>query len=919
MSSRLSRAVVWFLRLALALYPSRFRRRFESEILQAARVDLQQSLHGGPTAFAATSAREVVQAVSGIIPQHRLERAHRNLPSLGVRIMQALRSLASDVRLAVRALRQAPSFTLVALSVLALGIGASTAVFSVVDAVVLRGLPFDEHDRLSVILEYDPGEPEHWRPTTMPTFLDWRREQRSFESFGGVARSSFPMRGTSDEPIIVPAMRVTQGFFETLRVRPLLGRTFTVADESASAPRVMAIGYGFWQRHLGGAPDVIGRTIGRDNESWEIVAVMPEGFTYPVASSRPTDIYVPARPAGNDAARGGGRNYSWTAIGRLRANVSAAEAQDEMHAIMASLDGEYPKWIEGAGARVMSLHHHLVGGVRSWMLLLLGSVAVVLLIACANVANLMLARATVREREMGIRSALGAGRWRLTRMLVVEGLVLAGTGAAAGLLIAQGAVSIITASLPETLPRAASIAVDLRVMAVAAAAAVATGLLFGLLPALQSSRPDVARALRDGGRSVTSGRGGSLRSALVVSEVALAAMLLVGAGLFTASWVQLMRIDTGFDHKRLLTFGVGRRSDPGALEAARARGPEAVTAYFDDVRRKNFLYVRAMLEAVGRVPGVAGTAAVNGGVPLTGSYMRTGVTLPEGQVAAISSDVADALSDAESIDLREVTTGYLELLELPLIKGRYLTDADAEGGIVINEAAALKYWPGRDALGQQIAVDDRKRMRTVVGIVGDIRHLGPEGARRQEAYVPFNGTSGALVIRTAGDPMSVLPAVKRAVWSVDSDQVIPDTNVTLESHLDALVAQRRFSMALLALLGGLALVIAVAGVYGVMAYVVSQRTQEIGVRMALGARPADVVSMVMGRAGLLVTAGLAIGCAAAWYVSKGVQTFLFLIASNDWRVFAASAIVLGVAGIAACAVPARRAAHVDPLIALRGD
>ena len=918
MSSRLSRAVVWLLRLALALYPSRFRRRFESEILQAAHVDLQQSLDGGPSAFAATSAREVVQAVSGIIPQHRLERARRNLPSFGVRLMQAFRSLAGDVRLAVRALRQAPSFTVVALSVLALGIGASTAVFSVVDAVVLRGLPFDEQDRLVVVLEYGPSVSAEGQVTTMPTFLDWRREQRSFESIAGVARSSMRIRGASDEPLFATAMRVTQGFFETLRVRPQLGRTFTLDDESPSAPRVAAISHAFWQRHLGGAPDVIGRRIGLD-DPWEIVAVMPEGFTYPVASSRPTDVYVPSRPAGNDAARGGGQNYSWTGIGRLRAGVSAGQAQEEMHVIMASLDREYPDWIRGSRARVMSLHHHLTGGVRSWMMLLLGSVVVVLLIACANVANLMLARATVREREMGIRSALGAGRWRLTRMLVVEGLVLSVAGAAGGLLIAQGAVSIITASLPATLPRAANIGVDLRVMAVAAAAAVTTGLLFGLLPALQSSRPDVARALRDGGRSLTSGRGGSLRSALVVSEVALAAMLLVGAGLFTASWVQLMRIDTGFNHERILTFGVGRRSDPRALEAARARGSEAVTAYFDDARRKNVVYVRAMLEAVGRVPGVAGVAAVNGGVPLTGSYMRTGVTLPEGQIAALSSDVAEARSDAESVDLRQVTTGYLEVLGLPLLKGRYLTDADAEGGIVINEAAALKYWPGRDALGQQIGVDDREAMRTVVGIVGDIRHLGPEGARRQEAYVPFNGSGGDLVIRTTGDPMSVLPAVKRAVWSVDRDQIVPDTDVTLESYLDALVAQRRFSMALLALLGALALVIAAAGVYGVMAYVVSQRTQEIGVRMALGARPADVVSMIMGRAGLLVAAGLVIGCAGAWYVSKGVQTFLFLVASHDWRVFAASAVVLSLTGMAACALPARRAAHVDPLIALRGD
>lgn len=907
---RAVRAVVALVRAALALYPARFRRRFGREIVESAESDLNQA--ATPAAFAGTSARELTYAVSGILPQHRLERAHRQHPGGAPRLNRILHAAGSDVRQAVRALRKAPSFTIVAIAVLTLGIGISTAVFSVVDAVVLRGLPFDEHDRLAVVLEYGPKISATGHVTTMQTFLDWRREQRSFETLAAVVRTSIQMRGENGEPLYVPGQRVTQGFFETLRVQPVLGRTFTLQEESVSAPRVVTISHGFWQRHFGGDPDVIGQALTLNGESWEVVAVLPPGFAYPAASPRPTELYVPVRYGRDDITKSTARMYMWTVVGRLRPGVSMVQAQDEMQIVSAALDADSPEWYQGSRARALSLHHHLVGPVRDWMLLLLGAVTLVLLLACANVANLMLARATVRAREMGIRAALGAGRWRLTRMLVIEGLVLALAGAAIGLLIAHIAVAAITASLPATLPRAADIGVDLRVIGAAAAAAVTTGVLFGLLPALQSSRPDITRALRDGGRS-TAGRGGATRSALVVSEVALAAMLLVGAGLFTASFVQLMRIDTGFDYEQLLTFEISTRIDRQALDEASQKGHEAALAYYEDLSRQFLPRLRAIVGAVGRVPGVEAAAAVNGGVPLTGSYSRSGVYLPG----------RDELTGEDSVDLRHVSAGYLELLRVPLIAGRYLTEEDVAAAaqvIVVNESAAARYWPGRSALGQQMGHNIEDGMRTVIGVVGDIRHLGPEGARRQEVYVPLDATTGAsLVVRTAGDPMTLLPAIKRAVWSIDPDQYVPSIDVTLESHLDQMVAQRRFNMALLALLGVLALVIAAAGVYGVMAYVVSQRTQEIGVRMALGARPADVVSMVMSRAGLLVAAGLLIGGAAAWYLSAGVQSFLFLVAPNDWRVFAVSIIVLGVSGMAACAIPARRAARVDPLIALRGD
>lgn len=907
MSPRARRVVLALVRATLAFYPARFRRRFGPEITSDAENELAQA--STPGAFAATSARELSQAVSGILPQHRTERAYRRAPGASRPRAAVFETLATDLRHAARGLRKTPSFSLIAIGVLALGIGSATAIFSVVDAVVLRGLPFPDHERLAVVLEYGPSTSPQGQVTTMQTFLDWRREQQSFETLSAVARTNLTVMNERGEPLRVVGQRVTHDFFQTLGVAPLLGRAFTPEEERAEAPRVVVLSHAFWRSHFGGDPEVLDQGLEADDVRWRIVGVLPPGVSYPVATTPATDVYVPARITQSDTVRGRGRNYTWTAIGRLRPGITAAMAQDEMSAITASLETASPEWYPGTRARVVSLHHRLVGSVREWLILLLGSTALVLIIACANVANLMLARATVRAREVGIRAALGAGRWRLVRMQVAEGLLLSVSGAIGGVLLALAAVSIITASLPSTLPRAADIGIDLRVLGVAMAAAVALGMLLGLLTALQSSRPDITAALRDGGRSMTAGRGGTLRSGLVVAEVALAVMLLVGAGLFTASFIQLMRIDTGFDHERVLTFSVFAPFDPQAREQAQREGRD-----YQAERVRAFMpRLQAMLGEIAAVPGVDGVAAVNGGVPLTGSYMRSGVLLPG----------REELTGADSVDLRQVTAGYLELLRIPLIRGRYLTGDDVRSGakvVVINETAAARYWPGADPLGQQMAHNREDGMRTVVGVVGDIRHLGPEGSRQQEAYVPLEKTSGAsIVVRTSADPATaVLPNLRRAVWSVDPRQYVPN-DVTLSEMLSQMVAQRRFNMALLALLGVMALVIAAAGVYGVMAYVVSQRTQEIGVRMALGARPADVVSMVMGRAGLLIAAGLVIGGAGAWVAAEGVQPFLFLVGSNDWRIFATAAASLAAAGLVACLLPARRAARVDPLIALRAD
>jgi putative ABC transport system permease protein len=807
-----------------------------------------------------------------------------------------------DLRGAVRSLRQSPTFTAVALIVLALGIGAGTAIFCVVDAVVLRGLPFDEHDRIVAVLGVDTKRATTFGggSSTPQTYLDWRRLQESFEGLALVGSAGFRLRNEAGEPANGRAQRVTHEFFPTLRAAPWLGRAFDANDEIDGRHRKVILSYGFWQRKFGGAPDVVGKTLELNEESWEVVGVMPRWFAYPVASTQPTDLYVPVTFKAEDKTRGGSRNYNGIAIGRLKPGITPLQASDQMNRVAAALDEQYPKWEPGWRVSVVTLHHHLVGKVRGWMLMLLAAVALVLLIACANVANLMLARATTRAREMGIRAALGASRWRLIRGLLVEGLVLALVGAAIGVALAYGGVHSILAWLPTGIPRVAAITIDWRVLGAAIAAAVVTGLIFGIVPAFQSSRPDLTRALKDAGRSTTAGGATHrLRSTLVIAEVALAVVLLVGAGLFISSFVKLVRIDPGFDYSNILTFGVGKRFPTGTK--------------FDDMTVPGSAYLEQVLEAVRRVPGVQGVGMVQGGLPLTGNWSRTRVTLPGGR----------EFKDDDSIDRRTVTSEYIQVMRIPLRRGRLLNEHDREGApnvVVINEAAARKYWPGVEAVGQPLKINNKDM--TVVGVVGDIRHNGLEQPARPEAYIPFAQDRqffATIAIRTSGDPVTLYPAVKAAIWAIDSEQRFTADTVTLEGYMDRLIAQRRFNMALLALFGALGLVIASVGIYGVMAYVVAQRTNEIGVRMALGATRGSVLRMVLSRAVLLIASGLAIGGLGAWSLSATIKSFLFEVEPNNVWIFLSALATLAIAGLLATAIPARRAATVDPLVALRQE
>jgi putative ABC transport system permease protein len=816
-----------------------------------------------------------------------------------------------DLKAAFRSLRSSKDVTLAALIVLTLGIGATTAIFSVVDAVVLRALPFEEHDRLVAVGERPaPGsrtaantrEPDALGFVAPQNYMDWAAQQRVFESIAAIASGWLTLREPGVEPESLVPQRVTAEFFDVLRARPAIGRAFTADNEVPGRDRVAVLSDALWRRRFGGDPGIVGRTIPLDDVeagqgTYEVLGVMPSGFAYPVAVNRPTDIWIPyVIPADQRIRNPTNRSIYLQVIARLKPGVSLAAAQSQMDQIGAALEVANPQWNKDIRIGVRPLIDHVVGSsTRSWMLMLLGAVGIVLLIACANVANLQLARATVRERDIGIRAALGASRWRLVRQLMIESLLLSISGTVCAIAIGWWAVEILRNAMPESLPRVTAIALNMRVLAVAAGLSLISGALFGAVPAVQSSRLDVSTALKDGGRSSAGVRRQRLRAALVIAEVALAVILLVGAALFIGSFLSMMRIDLGFSPDNVLTAQI---SPPFQFRSVVVRPTNRAPAFVDIVER------------IRRTPGVLNASM--GGVPLSGgNIISTSVTIP-GKLE---------LTAGESIGITTVTPEYHNALKIPLRRGRLFTSTDRQGTAlvaIINESAARKYFPGEDSIGRSIGIEGD---RTIVGVVADVHRSSFEMAPRTEAYIPMEQSvaiGSELVIRTSGNPYDVLPQVKAAVFAVLPD--VPLRNIrTMDELIATRVAQRKVSMLLLGLFGLLGLVISAVGIYGVMGYLVSQRTREIGVRMALGATRAHVMRMVLLNACVLVVSGLILGGAAAWYLSAAARTFLFSIEATDPRAFAAAFLLLALAALVASAIPARRAASVDPMVALRAE
>jgi predicted permease len=797
----------------------------------------------------------------------------------------------SDLRLALRSLRATPAFTAVALVVLTLGISATTAFFSLVDAVVLKGLPFPQAGRLMAV-----GETQFASGSVAaPNFFDWRAGQHVFEDLAAYQSKNGLIVRDNGEPTSLRTYMVSASLFPMLRVSPTIGHAFTAAEEVDGRDRVALISSGLWQRRFGRDPNIVGRTLATEAGAWEIVGVMPEGFTFPIGLQNPTDLWVPYVPPKDEYPRGNGdnRNYNAQALGRLKDGVTIEQARAEMVQITAGMKVAFPNWfrdVKDEGVSVIPLQDAVVGKSRAWMLLLLGSVSFVLLIACVNIANLMLARATTRVRDVGVRAALGATRWQLARMFLVESLALSLTGTALGIAVAWWGLDILTASLPAALPRLADVAINLRVLTAASVAAILTGVLFGTLPAWQFSRPRLSDALREGGRSGSAGSTRQrARTALIVAEVALAVVLITGAGLFVSSFVRLVNVDLGIDTSQVITVGVYPRYP---------------------AKERNVAAMADLLTRIQAIPGVD-AVTITGNVPLRGGYSRTRLTLP-GQPPPESA--------TSGPDIQTITADYFKVTRVPIAAGRAFTEADRDPGaapvIMLNESAVRQFFGDRIPLG---AIVECNGTRTVVGIVRDVRLGGPESPMRPSVYIPSDRsglTGGTIMARTSREPALIAPALRTAIHASVPDLVIP-TPATLDDLFQRMIAQRKFNAVVLGLFGALAIVIAAVGIYGVMAYLVAQRTAEIGVRIALGAQPGHVLRMVLGRAGALVGVGIAIGLSAGWALGRFVDAFLFQVRAHDPIVYAVGAAVLLLAGMLAAFVPARRAARVDPISVLR--
>lgn len=806
-----------------------------------------------------------------------------------------------DLRDAARSLRSSPAFTGVVLIVLTLGVGASTAIFSVVDAVVLRDLPVGRSDQLMVVGQL--RQPSRFVGLAPQDFGDFRARQDVFEDLAATSGGG-AMSFSGDPTDSIRATRATAHLFSVLQVTPHLGSTFSPANEIDGADRVAVLSDGFWRRRFGADPTVIGRTIATDKGEWQVIGVMAPGFSYPI--TRSVDMWIPltSPPAERvRSATGYHADRIFDVVGRLKPGASPAQAQARLVSIAGAIAPQFPDWFRSWSPMVKPLRETIIGAdVQSWMLMLLAAVTFVLLIACVNVASLMLARATARSREMGVRAALGASRPQLVRGVLTESLLLSALGTSCGVAAAYGAIDVIRTLLPQNLPRSADIAVNWRVLFAAAATSIVTGLICGLLPAIQATRPNLARSLREGGRTASASRSRQrLRAILVAAEVGLAIILLVGAGLFMSSFVKLSSVDLGLDYRRVLTVGIARS---GRLTTPAMRAAEAarVSALVNDA-----------LPVIRSLPGVESAAALSGTRPLEGGSDRVNVVVPGHE------DEFKSVEDAA--DLYRVTPSYTSVLSVPLIRGRVFQASEEIGDppvVLLNEAAAVRYFPERDPIGQTIRIAGD---RTVVGVVHNLRAGGPETDVRPEAYLPFEhgeNPNAYLVIKTKDDPAAAITAVKSAIRSVAPDLPVTDVR-TLEDFLGKMVAPRKFNMLLIGLFGALALAIASVGIYGVMAFVVEQRTAEIGLRMALGAQRREVIGIILQRALAIMTSGVAAGLLVAWPLSQTVRAFLFHVEPHEFVVYAGAAFVLLSAGLFAAFGPARRASRVDPVIALRAE
>jgi putative ABC transport system permease protein len=809
----------------------------------------------------------------------------------------------NELRYALRSLRRSPSFALAAVVALGLGIGATTAVFSVVDGVLLRPLGYAEPDRLVVVYARHPQQGDFYSPS-YPDFRDWRGQAGDvFDGMAFLRSESLLLRGTDGAQRLNGA-HVSEGFFAVLGTRPLLGRAFLPEEERPGGPRVLVLKYATWQGRFGGDPTVVGRTLDFGEGAYTVIGVMPRDFTYPAWG----DVYAPlaAIPQAREVLEQRDFRVDNRVIARLRPGVSEAQGTARLEALSRRLAAAYPAENADWNAMVVGVREEMVSGVRPALLVLFGAVTLVLLVACADVANLLLVRATARSRELMVRAALGASRWRVARLLLAEALLLAVAGGALGLVLAGWGIDLLKAAAPANLPRLDDVGMNAGVLAFTVATALLTALVFGVAPALHAARLDLAAGMREGTRGAGTGaRRQRLRSGLVVAQVALALVLLVGAGLLLRSFAGLRRVDPGFDPERLLTL----RVEP---PAARYDTPEKLVALY-----------RAIEDAVAALPAVERVGFVNH-LPVTGTSVVSPMQVEGRAPESAAQDV---------VLFRVADERYFAALGQQVVKGRGLTAADmapSATAVVVNEATARQYWPNEEPLGRRITlfkqapgrVDFGQPVRgEVVGVVRDVIFRRPGEPAVPEAYVPLPVNpwrSAFLTVRTRGSPEAVVGPVRRAVVAVDAD--IPVAAITPVAELLAdRLAEQRFSVTLLAAFAGSALLLAAIGVYGVMSYAVAQREREIGVRTALGAQRADVLRLILGDGARLALAGVLLGTALAGAATRLLASMVYGVGVRDATTFAGGAALLGAVALLASYVPARRAARVDPSIALRAE
>ncbi len=805
-----------------------------------------------------------------------------------------------DMRYAVRMIARERGFALTAVFTLALGIGATSAVFSVVNGVLLRPFPFAQPERLVVVWEYIPSHPLKYMFSSPPDFADWATETGALESVAAF-RPVDLNRTDIDPPERIQGANVTGGLFATLGVAPHLGRVLTAEDDQPGAAGAVVLSYGYWQTRFGGAGDAVGRTILLNGEPFLVAGVMPRGFQFPVpfglASSVPApaaEMWTPFRM--NYGAGQRGAHFLYT-IARLREGVTRQQAEAAMMALGARI-AEKDAGHRERSIRLFGLQDQVVAGVVQALYVLLGAVGLVLLIACANVANMQLAHATSRTREISVRAALGASRGRLLRMLLVESAVLSLAGGAAGLLLADAGVRLVTALGPQSIPRISEVALDESAVAFTFVVAVVAGILFGMAPALQASRVSLVEALQEGGRGGSAGAGASLRQALVVAEVALSLMLLVSAGLLLKGFVHLQSTEFGFQREQVFTAGM-------ALPGRDYDTPEKREQFFS-----------RLLDSLAAQPGVQAAGATLA-LPLATNRQGTGFTVEGRTQPGPEVTVAYGL----------VTPGYLEALRIPVVRGRNFTPDDRTGQpfvVMINEALARQFFPGADAIGQRVRLGNASdKVFQIVGVSGDVRHdLTEFGGFRPMVWRPYSqaplGLPMTLVVRSERDAAELSALLRGQVALLDPKLPIHHTR-SMDAVFSLALAQPRFSATVLGLFAVVALALAALGVYGVLAYSVSRRTREIGIRMALGAQPGQVFRLVVGQGMALVGVGVPLGLAGALATTRVLQTMLFGVSSADPTVLLLIPLVLLAAAIAACLGPAWRAMRLDPLAALRHE